>query len=791
MNLSSKLRLIGLLPAGTLLLLALGLFYVSTLDLQTLLTSPQYKSYLLLASGLLALIGLIVLVIGFQAAGVIGSSMKALEETLHETAREFEGGDDEYSRIVEALAQVDLDTADGIRRAYSLLRALVEKAREDRNSAMKENEAKSLFLANMSHEIRTPMNGIIGFTELLRDTELTAEQQEYASIIDKSSKNLLNIINNILDLSRIESKKVEVEYVAFDTHEELDGIVDKFGVVTAEKEIELNYYIDPEISPELKGDPGKIREIMSNLLSNAVKFTDKNGEIDVEIHKSGLNQNGHSLIEFVVRDTGIGMDEEQLENIFQPFSQADSTITRKYGGAGLGLTITKEYITMMGGKLDVESQPGLGTTFRFVLPLDEIQSSKPDLKDAFSDLRFCRPASDETSKLYRYLDAYSEYFGVQFFDVDNGPELLRFLSEQRCSTVLADYDSLPELVREPLEHVERDRLILLARLNEQREIDTYDLPIENIVFKPLTYTKLLNIFQSIAQHELAKRQSQKSPKIHTRFKGKVLVVEDNVINRKLVKNILEGFGLDVEIAENGLEALEMRKKSQYDLIFMDIQMPVMDGVEATHRILDFEKESESETHVPIVALTANALKGDRERFLSEGMDEYISKPIEMSELIYILNKFLHDRAEVSVSIEKKDFPATSEEEETHVDRSEENPASENAFEGSGIVIAKSLPFSRKLLSKLMDALGQEYGVAKSPEEAEIMIVPGKSRVVFADEDMLSDRALKKIVEADAMVVFTSEPEEKERIKNINYIIYEGKMTKENFEKFINNIRGEE
>jgi len=789
MKISSKLKLIAFLPAGILLLAALALYYFSTLAPDEAAALLQQQNFVLLTAGVLALLALIILGIGFRTANDIGSSMNALEETLHETAKEFEGGGDEYSRILENLAQIDLDSSEGIRKAYDLLRTLVEQAREDRNSALEESEAKSLFLANMSHEIRTPMNGIIGFTELLRSTDLTEEQQEYASIIDKSSKNLLNIINNILDLSRIESKKVEVEHVVFDTYEELDETVDSFGVAAAEKEIDFNYFIDPNISPKLKGDPGKIHEILNNLLSNAVKFTERGGEIDVEIRKVGQNENGSSLIAFMVRDTGIGMNEEQIQNIFQPFAQADSTITRKYGGTGLGLTLSKEYIELMGGKLEVESQPGVGSTFRFTLPLDEIQSDTPDLKGAFDDLKFCRPKTELTSRLYGYLDEYAEYFGMQFFNIDNGAELLQYLTENRCSNVLVDYDALSDSMREALEHVDRNRLLILAQLSAQQEIERYGLPKEHVIFKPLTYTKLLDILRSVAQYEIEEKKPKKAPRIHTRFHGKVLVVEDNVINQKLVKNILEGLGLEVDIAQNGLEAVEMREKGDYDLLFMDIQMPVMDGVEATHRILENE-EKEKRSHVPIVALTANALKGDRERFLAEGMDEYISKPIEMSELIYILNKFLHDRAEVSLEMEEETPPEEKKSEETESPSSEEETPA-NAVEGTEIVIAKNLPFSRRLLAKLMDALGHSYSIADNPVDASSLIVPGKCRVVFADESMLTDDALARVAEANAIIVFTTEPEEKDRFKGINTTIYGGKMTKESFEKFIKNIRGEQ
>ena len=779
MKISSKLKLIGILPSLLLLVTAGGIFALTLLDPQAVLNFLRQRELLLGLAGALALVALVLLTVGYKIARDLGTSMKAFEDTLRRSALEFEGSGDAYEEIMEGLSHVDFDTVEGVRLGYGLLQSLIEQARADRNTALEENEAKSLFLANMSHEIRTPMNGIIGFTELLKSTPLNDEQKEFANIIEKSSQNLLGIINNILDLSKIESKKVEVEHVTFETHQELDNTVDNFGVVAAEKNIELYYYIDPAIAPRLKGDPTKIKEILTNLLNNAVKFTESGGEVRVEIQKLGQQSQGRSLLEFKVQDTGIGMNEAQMKKIFEPFSQGDSTVTRKYGGTGLGLTITKEYIELLGGQLDVESQEGVGSTFSFTLPIEEIPDEEHDYRNFFNSVVFCRYIGEGTEVMNEYLDRYARYFGMRYTDFREASELQQLMNQKKCPALIMDFDRMGSDLREGLEHLPNDDLYLLARVSSRQELEPYGLPKENILYKPLTYGKLMGMLRSVAKHELETQKVSTAPKVHTKYAGKVLVVEDNIINQKLVKNILEGLGLDVEIANNGLEAFEMRRSGDYDLIFMDIQMPVMNGIEATHEILEYE-EDEEEPHIPIVALTANALKGDRERFLAEGMDEYISKPIEMSELIYILNKFLHDRSRVE----------TGESEASQAAAPGARAATETPQEpGAEILVAKNLPFSRKLLSKMLDAGGHDYQMASSREEAAQAIQRGGVRLVFADESMLGDDFIQKAREEDVVVVFTSEPENPNRFSGLKTRVFTGKLNKENIEKLITEIKG--
>ncbi|WP_292658845.1 ATP-binding protein [Nitratifractor sp.] len=743
--------------------------------------------YLLMELALLVLLlALIFLTIGYHALRDVQTNLQGLQRSLQKAAEDFAGGGEEYEEIFKEFQGIDFSTREGIEKGYQLFEALIKQARQDRLNAMEENEAKSLFLANMSHEIRTPMNGIIGFTELLKSTDLNDEQREFTKIIEKSSHNLLGIINNILDLSKIESNKVEVEHITFDTHHELDSTVDNFGVITAEKNIELYYFIDPEISPHLKGDPTKLKEILTNLLNNAVKFTEPGGEISVEIQKLSATQGDRSLIEFKVSDTGIGMSETQLKKIFQPFTQADSSITRKYGGTGLGLTITKEYIELMGGKLNVESEEGVGTTFSFTLPIEEVREETEDYRNTFKNITLCRYQGEEVARLNNYLDRYAVYFGMEFIDFTSVEALQEKLVQAKCQAILIDYDRAPKQLRKALDHLPEEELFLIARVTSRNELEQYKLANENILFKPVTFTKILSLLRSVVSHDTSEQTSGAAPKIHTRYHGKVLVVEDNVINQKLVKNILEGMGLDVEIANNGLEAFEKRRSNDYDLIFMDIQMPVMNGVEATHEILEYE-EDEEVPHVPIIALTANALKGDRERFLSEGMDEYISKPIETSELIYILNKFLKDKATVE-TVSEEPVPPTQAAPERKEQTATATPAPqpEAITENDEIfLIAKNLPFSRKLLAKLLDSLGYAYQVAHTPQEAQELLERRNVSMIFADEQMLKPSVLEAAKENGTVIVLTSEPENPKQLEGVDYIVYHEKLTRENFKKFIN------
>jgi len=605
------------------------------------------KQLLLLAiAAAIWLLSFILAFLGYSTTGDITRNIQELEDVLNKAVDEMKNSEQYMSEDTMAIENIELDTHEGTKEAYRFLETLVETAKDDKLIALQANEAKSLFLANMSHEIRTPLNGIVGFTEILRSTDLTAEQNEFLAIIDKSSENLLSIINNILDLSKIESNKIEIENIVFDSAEEFESAVETYAVAAAEKNIDLNYFMDPTISNKLKGDPTKIKEVIINLLSNAIKFTSYGGEINLMIRKIHADGDLNPKISFVVQDNGIGMTKDQQSRIFEAFSQADVSVTRKYGGTGLGLTISSQFVELMGGQLELESAKDQGTTFSFSLPLEEIISNEVNYVHAFTDMTLGKYEQDIPTKLDNYIEDYFKYFGPSIKRFESVGELRELVDQDACKNYWIDIDKAKQNILDAIRGMDKSKVIIIANITSRSKIEELGIEQENVLYKPLTLSKLKTVLLQNASSE-PKLTEEALPAHATNFDAHVLVTEDNIINQKLIKRILEEHGITVDLAHNGLESFEKRRSNNYDLLFMDIQMPVMDGIEATHEILDYE-EDEEVPHVPIVALTANALKGDRERFLSEGMDEYITKPIETSELLYVLNKFLSHKSQLSV-----------------------------------------------------------------------------------------------------------------------------------------------
>ena len=694
------------------------------------------------------LLAFILAYLGYTTTRDITRNIKELEEVLNKAVDEMKNSDQYLSSDTIAIENIELDTHEGTKEAYKFLEELVETAKDDKLIALQANEAKSLFLANMSHEIRTPLNGIVGFTEILRSTDLSEEQDEFLSIIDKSSENLLSIINNILDLSKIESNKIEIENIVFDAEEEFESAVETYAVAATEKNIDLNYYMDPLISTKLKGDPTKIKEIIINLLSNAVKFTSYGGEINLVIKKV-LGEDDISRIEFSVQDNGIGMTKDQQSRIFDAFSQADVSVTRKYGGTGLGLTISSQFVELMGGELKLDSAKDHGTTFYFSLPLEEVVSTEVNYALAFSDLTIGKYAQDIPTKLDSYLEDYFKYFGPSVKHFESIAELKELDGNDVCKNYWIDIDKAKQNIMDAIHHMDKSKLIIIANVTSRNKIEELDIDQSNVVYKPVTLSKLktvlsntANITPQLIEETIGTQQ--------TTFDAKILVTEDNIINQKLIKRILEEHGATVDLANNGLESFEKRRSGNYDLIFMDIQMPVMDGIEATHEILDYE-EDEEETHVPIVALTANALKGDRERFLGEGMDEYITKPIETTELLYVLNKFLSHKA-VTTTIEPrvKEAPKTKvvEEkittpvpeviEEISIPIVEEAPLVIEKEEEKKILIAKKFLLTRRVLAKVLENLGQDYVILDDITNIQEALDSDKYDLLFADANLITE-----------------------------------------------------
>ena len=716
------------------------------------------KQLLLLAiASAIWLLSFIIAYLGYTTTRDITRNIKELEDVLNKAVDEMKSSEGYLTSDTMAIENIELDTHEGTKEAYKFLETLVETAKDDKLIALQANEAKSLFLANMSHEIRTPLNGIVGFTEILRSTDLTEEQDEFLSIIDKSSENLLSIINNILDLSKIESNKIEIENIVFDAAEEFESTVETYAVSATEKNIDLNFYMDPTIAPKLKGDPTKIKEIIINLLSNAVKFTSYGGEINLEITKIE-DENGTNRIKFLAQDNGIGMTTEQQSRIFDAFSQADVSVTRKYGGTGLGLTISSQFVELMGGLLELESAKDHGTSFFFSLPLEEVASTDVNYAHAFSDLTIGKYEQEIQTKLDNYLEEYFKYFGPSVKHFESIGDLKDLDNNNVCKNFWIDIDKAKQNIIDAIHHIDKSKLIVVANVTSRNKVEELGVEQSNVIFKPVTMTKLKTVLSNTIDGT-PKIAEETLPILQAKFDAHVLVTEDNIINQKLIKRILEEHGITVDIANNGLESFEKRRSGNYDLLFMDIQMPVMDGIEATHEIIDYEEDEEI-PHVPIVALTANALKGDRERFLAEGMDEYITKPIETAELLYILNKFLghksglekesvkeeaqasDDTVEPSPTIEETAVKVETDNDSLTLDDTESLVATVTEEEVPNIekkiLIAKKFALARKVLAKVLDNLGYTYDVLDDIDTLENALNTGAYDLVFTDIKLVSE-----------------------------------------------------
>ena len=524
-----------------------------------------------------------------------------------------------------------------------------ETAERERREAQVANETKSLFLANMSHEIRTPMNAIIGLGHLAMKTALDNRQRDYLTKINSSAQVLLNLINDILDFSKIEAGQLEMERISFDLGAVLGQLSDVTVIKATEKGLEMVFDIDSGVPSQLLGDPTRLQQILINLTNNAIKFTDQ-GEV---IIKARLQQQegDEALIHFSVTDTGIGMTETQQGRLFRSFSQADSSTTRKYGGTGLGLAISKQLVELMGGSIEVESEPGQGTTFHFTIRMgvEESRSSSRFTHEMMKGLKVLIVDDNETSRevLQHSLNEYT----FTTCTVSSGRAAIQELEQAEAASVpyqivLMDWKMPGMDGIETTYMVQHDSAIsslpvvimVTAYDRGEAEEQAADVTLANWLTKPVTPSQLLEaICQSLGEQCPLNRQEslsdvvpeQKESGIDKLNGMRVLLVEDNLINQQVAEEVLSSAGVQVTIANNGVEAVEQVERNSYDAILMDIQMPLMDGYEATRQI----REKYPEQELSILAMTANAMQGDREKALKAGMNDHLPKPIDV-EMLY-------------------------------------------------------------------------------------------------------------------------------------------------------------